>query len=69
VGEDLIRAGNFGSEKIQRRSDDIVELWKNLKDLADYRRKRLQESLDFFQVSCLLLQYIRVDPSRRLDGK
>ena len=54
VGRDLIRAGNFGSSKIQERIDDIEKQWKNLKELSDYRKKRLGETVDFYQVFALL---------------
>ena len=50
VGGDLIKAGNFGAEQIQERIDDINEQWKGLTDLSEYRRKRLNEAVDFYQV-------------------
>jgi spectrin beta len=50
VGLDLIKADNFGSEKIQRRIDEIEDQWKNLMELANYRKKRLLEAVDFYQV-------------------
>jgi len=50
VGHDLIKADNFGSEKIQNRIDSIEEQWKNLMELANFRRKRLMEAVDFYQV-------------------
>ena len=50
VGHDLIKADNFGSEKIQHRIDEIEEQWRNLMELAAYRRKRLTEAVDFYQV-------------------
>ena len=51
VGHDLIKADNFGSEKIQNRIDNIEEQWKNLLELANFRRRRLMEAVDFYQVS------------------
>ena len=51
VGHDLIRADNFGSEKIQHRIDEIEEQWKNLMELANFRKKRLTEAVDFYQVT------------------
>jgi len=50
VGHDLIKADNFGSEKIQNRIDSIEEQWKNLLELANFRRRRLMEAVDFYQV-------------------
>jgi len=50
VGHDLISAGNLGSEKIQKRIDEIEDQWKNLMSLANFRKKRLMESVDFYQV-------------------
>lgn len=51
VGRDLIKAGNFGSVKIQETIDDIEKQWANMKDLSDFRKKRLAETVDFYQVS------------------
>lgn len=50
VGLDLIKADNFGSEKIQRRIDEIEDQWKNLMELSNYRKKRLMEAVDFYQL-------------------
>lgn len=50
VGEDLINAQHFGSDKIKQRIDEIAEAWKHLMDFAAYRRKRLLEAVDFHQV-------------------
>ncbi|XP_060584243.1 spectrin beta chain-like isoform X5 [Ruditapes philippinarum] len=49
VGNDLISAGNFGAEKIQERIDEINEQWESLIDLAAFRKKRLNEAVDFYQ--------------------
>jgi len=57
VGRDLIDAGNFGSEQISSRIKDIDEQWKGLMGLANYRRQRLQDSLNFYQVCCLLRRF------------
>lgn len=50
VGRDLINAGNFGSDQINGRISEIDEQWKGLMGLANYRRQRLQDSLNFYQV-------------------
>ncbi|WAR19671.1 SPTCB-like protein [Mya arenaria] len=49
LGNDLISAGNFGAEKIQERIDEINEQWESLIDLAAFRKKRLNEAVDFYQ--------------------
>ena len=50
VGYDLITAGNFGAEKIQERIDEINQKWESLIDLAAFRKKRLNEAVDYYQV-------------------
>ncbi|KAK7507079.1 hypothetical protein BaRGS_00001930 [Batillaria attramentaria] len=49
ASQDLIEAGNFGAEKIQERIDEINQQWESLIDLATYRKKRLNEAVDFYQ--------------------
>ncbi|XP_061173791.1 spectrin beta chain-like isoform X6 [Saccostrea echinata] len=49
VGYDLITAGNFGAEKIQERIDEINQKWESLIDLAAFRKKRLNEAVDYYQ--------------------
>ena len=58
VGHDLIKADNFGSEKIRNRIDSVEEQWKNLLELANFRRRRLMEAVDFYQVSALPVCYL-----------
>ena len=50
VGKELIASGNFGSDKIQQRIDEVKQQWTNLVELADYRKKRLNEAVDYHQV-------------------
>ena len=50
VGDDLITAGNFGADKIQERIDEINQQWESLIDLAAFRKKRLNEAVDYYQV-------------------
>ncbi|KAJ8913948.1 hypothetical protein NQ315_015185 [Exocentrus adspersus] len=50
VGEELINGGHFGAEKIQERLNEIRDAWKHLLDLAAYRRKRLEEAVDYHQL-------------------
>lgn len=54
VGYDLITAGNFGAEKIQERIDEINQKWESLIDLAAFRKKRLNEAVDYYQVHICL---------------
>jgi spectrin beta len=49
VGRDLIAAGNFGAPKIAERIADIEGQWRNLQELSDYRRRRIAETVDFYQ--------------------
>ena len=49
IGNDLISAGNFGADKIQQRIDEINQQWDSLMDLAAFRKKRLNEAVDFYQ--------------------
>ena len=50
VGEDLIQAGNLGSDKIKQRIEEINLQWSNLIELATYRKQRLNEAVDYYQV-------------------
>lgn len=59
VGEDLIKAGNLGADKIQERINEINGQWDNLIDLAAYRKKRLLEAVDFYQVFLFLTYMYR----------
>lgn len=58
VGNDLISDGNFGAEKIQERIDEINEQWESLIDLAAFRKKRLNEAVDFYQVTTYFVAFI-----------
>ncbi|CAH1390274.1 unnamed protein product [Nezara viridula] len=49
VGEDLVSQGHFGAERIQNRLDETLGMWKHLEELVAYRRKRLEEAVDFHQ--------------------
>lgn len=48
-GEDLIQAGHFGSDKIQKRSREIERDWDQLKELQAARTNRLTEAIDYHQ--------------------
>lgn len=49
VGDDLINAGHFGAENIQKRIQEILTAWDNLKELQALRTMRLTEAIDFHQ--------------------
>jgi len=50
VGEELVKQGHFGAKSIQDRLDSTLGMWQHLLDLTAYRRKRLEEAVDFHQV-------------------
>lgn len=50
VGEELVKQGHFGAKSIQNRLDDTLTMWQHLLDLTAYRRKRLEEAVDFHHV-------------------
>uniref|UniRef100_A0A0P5GQM4 Spectrin beta chain n=1 Tax=Daphnia magna TaxID=35525 RepID=A0A0P5GQM4_9CRUS len=49
VGEELIQQEHFGSEKIQERITEMVDMWNHLCETAAYRRKRLEEAVSYHQ--------------------
>lgn len=49
VGKNLVNLGYFGSPKILETIDDIEGKWSVMMELADYRKKRLAETVDFYQ--------------------
>lgn len=51
VGDELVRQQHFGADRIQERLQDTLGMWNHLLDLAALRRKRLEEAVDFHQVS------------------
>ena len=53
VGEELVKQNHFGAKRIQDRLEEILGMWHHLLDLAAFRRKRLEEAVDFHQVSLL----------------
>jgi spectrin beta len=50
VGDDLVQRQHFGADRIQERLQEILGMWQHLIDAAAYRRKRLEEAVDFHQV-------------------
>ncbi|KAH9489100.1 hypothetical protein Btru_057665 [Bulinus truncatus] len=49
ASNELIEAGNFGADQIEQRNNEISSQWESLIDLATYRKKRLNEAVDFYQ--------------------
>ncbi|XP_043588838.1 spectrin beta chain isoform X3 [Bombus pyrosoma] len=50
VGDELVRQKHFGSDRIQERLQEILGMWNHLLDLAAFRRKRLEEAVDYHQL-------------------
>jgi len=50
VGDDLVQRRHFGADRIQDRLQEILGMWQHLIDAAAYRRKRLEEAVDFHHV-------------------
>lgn len=51
VGEDLIAANHFGSDRIRDRISEVNGMWDHLKDLLANRKQRLYDAVDYHQVS------------------
>lgn len=49
VGDELVRQGHFGADRIQDRLQEIRGMWQHLLELSAFRRKRLEEAVDFHQ--------------------
>lgn len=50
VGEELVGRQHFGAARVSERLSEIMDMWNHLIDLSAYRRKRLEEAVDFHQV-------------------
>lgn len=50
TSNELVESGNFGTDQIIQRNNEISSQWESLIDLATYRKKRLNEAVDFYQV-------------------
>lgn len=55
ASNELIAAGNFGADQIEQRNKEISAQWESLIDLATYRKKRLNEAVDFYQVKYVVI--------------
>lgn len=50
AGEELVQQQHFGADRIQDRLSDTLGMWNHLLELTAFRRKRLEEAVDFHQV-------------------
>lgn len=50
IGDELISEGHFGADRIKDRLKDILAMWNHLLDLTKYRRQRLENAVDYFQL-------------------
>ncbi|XP_062554879.1 spectrin beta chain isoform X1 [Armigeres subalbatus] len=50
VGDELVRQGHFGADRIDERLKEILSMWNNLRDLTVSRRQRLENAVDYFQL-------------------
>lgn len=68
ASNELIEAGNFGADQIEQRNSEISSQWESLIDLATYRKKRLNEAVDFYQV-CYLYLHVQfyIPPERAVN--
>ncbi|GFT00678.1 spectrin beta chain [Nephila pilipes] len=49
VGEDLVAANHFGSDRIRDRIGEVNSMWDHLKDLLAMRKQRLYDAVDYHQ--------------------
>lgn len=50
IGEDLIAANHFGSDRIRDRITEVNNMWEHLKELQSMRKQRLYDAVDYHQV-------------------
>lgn len=50
IGDELISEGHFGADRIKDRLKEILWMWNHLLDLTKYRRQRLENAVDYFQL-------------------
>ncbi|KAG4068736.1 hypothetical protein HA402_002427 [Bradysia odoriphaga] len=50
IGDELISEGHFGADRIKDRLKEILAKWNHLLDLTKYRRQRLENAVDYFQL-------------------
>lgn len=50
IGDELISEEHFGADRIKDRLKEILAMWNHLLDLTKYRRQRLENAVDYFQL-------------------
>lgn len=50
IGDELVNGGHFAAERVQERLVEIRDAWKHLLDLSAFRRKRLEDAVDYHQL-------------------
>jgi spectrin beta len=50
IGDDLVRQEHFGSSQVKDRLKEILATWNHLLDLTSFRRKRLEDAVEYFQM-------------------
>ncbi|XP_067895582.1 spectrin beta chain, non-erythrocytic 1-like isoform X1 [Heterodontus francisci] len=48
-GKDMIAEKHFASPDIKKRIEEILDMWKDLEELAAFRKQNLQDAQNFFQ--------------------
>ncbi|XP_072425255.1 spectrin beta chain, non-erythrocytic 1-like isoform X1 [Chiloscyllium punctatum] len=48
-GRDMIAQKHFASPEIKKRIDEVLAMWKDLEELAAFRKQNLQDAQNFFQ--------------------
>ncbi|XP_037941543.1 spectrin beta chain isoform X2 [Teleopsis dalmanni] len=50
IGAELITEGHFGADRIKDRLKEILSKWDHLLDITKYRRQRLENAVEYFQL-------------------
>lgn len=50
IGDELVQQEHFGADRIKERLKEILDMWNHLLDLTSYRRKRLEDAVEYHQV-------------------
>uniref|UniRef100_UPI00398F8911 spectrin beta chain, non-erythrocytic 1-like isoform X2 n=1 Tax=Pristiophorus japonicus TaxID=55135 RepID=UPI00398F8911 len=48
-GKDMIAEKHFASPEIKKRREEVFDMWKDLEELAAFRKQNLQDAQNFFQ--------------------
>ncbi|XP_069773508.1 spectrin beta chain, non-erythrocytic 1-like isoform X2 [Narcine bancroftii] len=49
LGNDMIAENHFASPEINKRIEEVLEMWKDLEELTAFRKQNLQDAHGFFQ--------------------